>query len=847
MRTSKLMTLSVLVAAGIGLTACSGETGPQGPAGATGATGAPGATGPTGPAGPTGPQGPGGAFTDLELCAGCHGATLLEKHAATGNNAVKVTLLGAPVVETDNQVTIKFNVKVNNVNDVGFNLQGQVVAAHNEDAFLVYLDSPAACTNLTTQQPAPWNFGPGWCRQKFTAAQYTFVNKGDGNYWVTINYPVARAAITLVPPEAANPFPAVPSAGMVFQVTLANPNNLLATAAAAISGTPSHNVVTDAACIACHDLHIWRGVEHDATNPQGMSSCIVCHARYGSNYDTSLPGGGNGFMGLIHGVHNSKNMPTGQYVFPWGTNTFKFSVGFPSYMNNCANCHDTAQGIAAASTAIVNWQNCMSCHQNWDGFTNTEAGGSLQFHRTFTVATDCQGCHLTSLAIAPETIAPFHNGLKTERNGLLWNGADQSVEQGKRLAMTIQSISFSDTTATVKWAATWDGAAIDPCNQDVAAGPVFYGLTANATTGQSASNMSVLQAFAQANDWVNDGIGTSPGQPASAVTISRTNTTCASNVATTNVAKITTTATMGVVSIQGKAQITYAPAAKVIQVRSPSPTLEFATADGAAPADPRRAIVDVKKCLDCHAGSLYQHGGNRVDSTNLCGMCHNPASNEKNNRVGMGVTAETAYDGLPGQTYDLRYMVHAIHSAGETGEPLVYYRSNGIYFFGTQAALARATNWPTTGGVTCKNAEGAVVTYYKVYGSTATGNKPTVNADGTCNTTTASTDGTWRIHNFIEVHYPQSLGNCSACHVPGSVKIPNPTQAVAVTTDAGAAPWSNQLDDVLMGPSAASCMSCHQSGDPSAQFGLRIHAYGQGWVPTTFENGRQTLIDAATP
>jgi hypothetical protein len=41
-------------------------------------------------------------------------------------------------------------------------------------------------------------------------------------------------------------------------------------------------------------------------------------------------------------------------------------------------------------------------------------------------------------------------------------------------------------------------------------------------------------------------------------------------------------------------------------------------------------------------------------------------------------------------------------------------------------------------------------------------------------------------------------------------------------------------------------MSCHASGDEVTQFGLRIHAYGQGWVPTTFVNGRQTLIDAVT-
>jgi hypothetical protein len=67
---------------------------------------------------------------------------------------------------------------------------------------------------------------------------------------------------------------------------------------------------------------------------------------------------------------------------------------------------------------------------------------------------------------------------------------------------------------------------------------------------------------------------------------------------------------------------------------------------------------------------------------------------------------------------------------------------------------------------------------------------------------------------------------------------------VAVTVAAGAAPWGNQLDDVLMGPTAASCMSCHQSGSNATQFYLRTHADGGSWLPVTFENGRQTLLDA---
>jgi len=73
------------------------------------------------------------------------------------------------------------------------------------------------------------------------------------------------------------------------------------------------------------------------------------------------------------------------------------------------------------------------------------------------------------------------------------------------------------------------------------------------------------------------------------------------------------------------------------------------------------------------------------------------------------------------------------------------------------------------------------------------------------------------------------------------------TPPPARSADPGAAPWGNQIDDVLMGPTTAFCMSCHQSSGAVTQFGLRTHAYGQGWVPTFSPSGRQTLIDAATP
>ncbi len=111
---------------------------------------------------------------------------------------------------------------------------------------------------------------------------------------------------------------------------------------------------------------------------------------------------------------------------------------------------------------------------------------------------------------------------------------------GAQIDMQITGVSFADTTLVVTWTATQNSAAVNPCNADIAAGPVFIGATADATTGQSASNMSLLKGIAQADDWVQrrPGGNVSPGQ-AIAVNLTTRNTTCASNVATSSIPRDT--------------------------------------------------------------------------------------------------------------------------------------------------------------------------------------------------------------------------------------------------------------------------------------------------------------------
>ncbi len=854
----------------LALAACSGDTGAAGAKGDTGATGQTGAKGDTGPTGPQGeaPQ----ALT--ESCYGCHEAGLEAKHALTeqlsvfvrnqhwsGANPVKVDHDNNPatatiqlpeaVKESNGDITLRFHIDVNGSPRNDFTQLASFAANHNENVFWVY-------DTVTKQATRP--------KMNMAAADaITIVPNGNGNYTATIKAATFIAPVT----DPITPAYPVPTDGTMFLIHVKSTATFSTASVNAVLNTPNHDTFSDKACINCHGLRVWKNTIHDTTAVQGGKGCQSCHERNNLYADD--------FMQMVHGIHNSANMPTGTYTFTWSaTAAFPFSKGFPGNMNNCSTCHDNAARLTLATTAAVSYKLCMSCHGSWDAFESTEAGGALDFHRNYDAsvpASSCATCH--DGVTAAKDVNGFHNGSVTERAGLIWNGADQSVVLAPTIKLAITGITLSADKKNLQ--VTWtakdaNGVAYDPCNTDFTGGkPVFFGYDpgtgtegcTNTAVGCK-SNMAFARSYAQANDWVNDNLdkSTVPGQPAGSTTPDKTNTTCdASKVATTVMPVQTTAATKGIVALQGKPQVKFAASNTIIWVRSKSPTREFMVADASAPTDAnkRRQIVSIDKCIACHLGTVYQHGGNRVDSIELCVMCHNPAGNEQNRRLDIGVTAANSYDGKAGDSYDLRYMLHAIHSAGETKQPLIYYRTNGIFFFGPKESLP--ANWPPIATpnacVTCGNEDG-VLTYCPVVGSKTSENKYERNADGTCKNDVPSTSGTWRPHRVVEVHYPRVLNDCVACHFTNAEldpvnkpagttadKFPDPTKAVALTVEAGASPWNNLKDDVLIGPNTASCMSCHQAAkDSSDQYFLRKHAYDNSWWPTSFDNGRQTLIDA---
>jgi OmcA/MtrC family decaheme c-type cytochrome len=289
------------------------------------------------------------------------------------------------------------------------------------------------------------------------------------------------------------------------------------------------------------------------------------------------------------------------------------------------------------------------------------------------------------------------------------------------------------------------------------------------------------------------------------------------------------------VGLQGKAGVvSVVDPSTFMRVRSKSPTYDWVVGVGGA-APERRALVDSSQCLKCHVGSLYQHGGNRVDNVDLCLLCHNTAANDQYVRVdGFGVDPSEAYDLRAGQNFGMREMLHAVHSAGATTAPIVIYRGRGIYAWaGDESQL---NNWPTEPDCT-----------YTSGGEEVPGN---IVVGSDADTATARL---CQPHTFHTPTYPRALYDCAACHVEddpdtpadeGFAVLPDATKAMASTVETGDAPFGDQLNDVLEGITASSCMTCHRSGVPSEENALKAHAYQNGWEPQEFEEGRETIIEA---
>ena len=194
--------------------------------------------------------------------------------------------------------------------------------------------------------------------------------------------------------------------------------------------------------------------------------------------------------------------------------------------------------------------------------------------------------------------------------------------------------------------------------------------------------------------------------------------------------------------------------------------------------EPRRQVVDSNKCASCHEW-FEGHGGNRVFNMNICTFCHVP--NLSSSGRAIAVPDEDLIDELGGNpltypeaTNNFKDMIHGIH-----------------------------------GG------EVRTMDYEFVRGGSRQG-----------------------YYNFKDVVFPQSAGNCLACHIDNpsftppldedSLLTTNRTTGVAsgqdpTTTDVQDARNTVPNDtDFVITPTAAACYACH---DAEA---IQAHMEGNG-------------------
>jgi OmcA/MtrC family decaheme c-type cytochrome len=187
-------------------------------------------------------------------------------------------------------------------------------------------------------------------------------------------------------------------------------------------------------------------------------------------------------------------------------------------------------------------------------------------------------------------------------------------------------------------------------------------------------------------------------------------------------------------------------------------------------ADPRRAIVDINKCHQCHDGKqhgdvivpkLTLHGSNRTENLGLCVVCHNPNQTDVPYRYQTaGTTADPRIAG-PEVPIDFKVMVHSIHSGGFRVNPYV------VVGFGSS------------------------------------------------------------VNDFSDVRYPRELRkSCPDCHVDangkGTYELPikatlgttvNTQSTYLVPLGSGRSINVDPFDNLRMTPTAATCSACHDRSE----------------------------------
>ena len=527
----------------------------------------------------------------------------------------------------------------------------------------------------------------------------------------------------------------------------------------ATAGLTGRDIVQTASCNECHGKLALHGGGRIETK-----LCVTCH-----NPGTTDANSTNtvDFKVMIHKIHRGEFLPSveagGEYAI-WGFRDTKHDyseVVFPQDIRNCTKCHDSTD---AATPQGGNWDTemsveaCGSCHDD----VNFTTGAGHTSGNIVAQNGECTICH-SSGGFAP-TPAEAH--------------AIPSKTAGAKFKFTL--VSVTNTAPGEFPVITYK--VTDPTNGDAA-----YNLASGSAWTNTANGASRLAADIgwSASDYHNTGNG-SATTPASAVSLNALAASTGNNAAPVNNGDGTFTVTSlravpanvtgtGVVALEGHPAADYdGDGAFTDRVPVKTAVLYFPITD--ATAVPRREVVDIAKCNQCH-DQLTLHGSNRTDEPRVCVICHNANNTDIARRP---VDPTTAADGLKERTIDFKVMIHAIHGAAHRENPYI------VYGFGGSVNDFSTVEFPgvLNNCTTChKTNTFAVPLKPEVQANTIdTGASRTDPADDTNVTPTAAVCSSCHDEVLAQTHMEQNGANflmsgdpgsynetCAICHGPGRI------------------------------------------------------------------------------
>jgi OmcA/MtrC family decaheme c-type cytochrome len=480
--------------------------------------------------------------------------------------------------------------------------------------------------------------------ERFTTTGGLFEFLGTGTYrytsvWDPTTVPIAAGdTLRLAVQISASDIP--PGNGWCdFDASLTAANNCTSPVSL------TRDIVQTETCNGCHGVTSdTMLVEHGGRTQ--VEYCVTCHnPEIGETEMTPL----------IHKIHYGAHL-----TMPFLDGKFE-NVEFTKDIDNCIACH-TGGGVDEDNWKTVpNRTACASCHDD----VNFDTGEN---HGQQPTNLFCANCHPSSgdATASLRPVPAVHQNTSRADENAVARPDEAGFYRGDGNGYSIDSLTFDRTTEelTVNFSVTRAGQ-----KMSLQSDPRWA----------NGARLAIDVAWSTA-EYTNEGSGSTPA-PAQPLSIDGLDVGGAvSDEGNGDYQAIIDMSSYGfdtvTVAIEGHPQADLSGTGSYASIPVRSVFMDFNIEDRGI-TQPRRQIVDIDKCNDCHdadGAGLALHGNNRVSEPQVCVLCHNPDATDIRQRP---ADPAMALDGKREVPIDFKRMIHGIHAGAELDEGLVVYGFGG--------------------------------------------------------------------------------------------------------------------------------------------------------------------------